>query len=230
MEGGTGLEHGLVNTPTARNDPHHGTALVRDRLPRARRQLDAGLAGIWVLGHDGAVVARGAGDLAAVASHVLEVADHGTLGHLRHGEHVAHSQLRLLAAVDELTSVHALRGSEKLLVELVAVRRAELHDSQRRATSGVMDDVLHDTLDVARALRIVQGAERHRALAVLGVALEDGACTTALRPDAHAHSAQNEASRAAPFLFLAFPAFSKPILREDSLFFCGKKGCGRGKA
>ena len=89
----------------------------------------------------------------------------------------------LLAAVDELASVGALsRGPlHVVLLEVVAVVELDLGD--RRTTSRVVDDVLHDTADVAVFLGIVGRTQAARTLAVLGVGGEDGATTLALTTD-----------------------------------------------
>lgn len=54
------------------------------RLLGARGQLDAGDAGVGVVRHDDGVVARAAGQAAAVARLLLHIADDGTLGHVAH--------------------------------------------------------------------------------------------------------------------------------------------------
>ena len=95
----------------------------------AHRLLDAGgqaderhAVVIGVTDHRG-VIARAASQGAAVAHLLLHVADHGTFGHLAQGNHVAHADLGLLAAIHALASVHALRSEEQLLVHLVVVPR-----------------------------------------------------------------------------------------------------------
>jgi hypothetical protein len=70
----------------------------------------------------------------------------------------------LLAAVHELTGVHALSSDEKLLVEAVLVGVLELNLGEGGTPARVVDDVLHHTLDVALALGKVE-------LTVLGGAL-----------------------------------------------------------
>lgn len=75
--------------------------------------------------------------------------------------------------VHELAGVHALGGDEELLVDLVLVRVAELHARQRGATSRVVDDLLHDALDVATALREVQATQLGGTLVAVRVRLED---------------------------------------------------------
>ena len=62
-------------------------------------------------------------------------------------------------AVHEHASVHALSGDERLLVRLVADRVTEVHAGQGGAPSGVMDQRLHDTLDVTTLLAVINGTE-----------------------------------------------------------------------
>lgn len=120
-----GLEQGLVDPPTARNDADRRAAAPRDGLLRAARQADAGLVLVRRVADDGRVVARRARERAAVAGLLLDVAHDRALRALRHGEHVADGERRLLAAVDEGAGVQALGRDEGLFAELVAVRVAE---------------------------------------------------------------------------------------------------------
>ena len=120
---------------------------------------------------------------------MLHVANNSTLGHLCHGENVANRELRLLAAIDELSGVHALSSREELLLDLKAVGGAELHDGKRGTTSRIVDDLLHHTLDVSVPLRKVIVAEAHGTLAVLSVRGEDRTSTLTLRPDTYTHLA-----------------------------------------
>jgi len=183
------LQHGLVD-PTASGDDADGGSVGRgDDLLGAGGQLDPGPLGVRVVGDDGGVVARGTGDAATVAGLLLEVADDGTLGHLADGDDVAHSQLSLPTAVDELAGVHAFASNEQLLPGLVAVRIAEVDDGQGCATAGIVDDVLDDTLDVAIALGKVDWPELGGALAVLGVGDKDGARSLPLGANHSTHPA-----------------------------------------
>lgn len=78
----------------------------------------------------------------------------------------------LLAGVHELAGVQTLDGDEQLLLESVAVGVAEGNASERSASAGVVDDILHDALDVTAALSEVKSAELGCALAVVGVGLD----------------------------------------------------------
>jgi hypothetical protein len=54
--------------------------------------------------------------------------------------------LTLLASIYELARVHALSSDEKLALGAVLVSIAELNNSERRTTAGIVNDLLHDTL------------------------------------------------------------------------------------
>ena len=157
-------KEGLVGTSTTGNDTDHATDGGLDELLGARGELDAGLALVGVVANDGNVVARGAAESTTVANLLLDVGDDGTLRDGAEGEDVADGERGVLAGVDELASVHALVGDEGLGVKLVAVGVAEDDLGQRRTTAGVVDDLLHDTTDVAMALGKVESAELRRRL------------------------------------------------------------------
>ena len=70
---------------------------------------------------------------------------------------------------------------------LVAVGIPEVDDGEGRAPAGVVDDILHDALDVAVPLGVVDGPEGGRPLPVLGVGLENGAGTLPLGADNTTH-------------------------------------------
>merc|ERR1711962_211525 len=127
------------------------------------------------------------GDPAPVAGLLLEAAHDGSLGHAAHRQDVAHQQRRLLASVDELARVHALRRYHGLHAQLVAVRVPEAHLREGCTSVGVMNDILDHALDVTVSLSVIDGAELSRALAMLGVSLEHTSRSLTLRSDHATH-------------------------------------------
>lgn len=55
-----------------------------------------------------------------------------------------------MTGIDEHASVHALDGDEVFSSELVLVNVAELNLSERGSTSGIVDNILDDSLNVAK--------------------------------------------------------------------------------
>ena len=148
---GARLEHGLVAATAARNLADGGAAAGRDGLLGAGGKLDAGEAGVGVVGDENAVLAGSLGEDAAVAELLLHVADDGTLGHGADGEDVANHELSLLAAVEELTGVGALGRDEELLVVLEALGVAESHLKWRAGRwEEVSGALLRDVMMVVR--------------------------------------------------------------------------------
>jgi len=185
--GSTSLQDGLVDTATASNNTNHSSVDRRDGLLGARGQLDLGLLGVGVVRDDGGVVARRLGESAAVAALLLELAHDRTLGHLAHGQHVAHGDGRFLSAVDVLAGVDALGGHHELLARAVLVAVAEGDDGERRASARVVDDLAHDALDVALSLGEVDGSQAGSALAMERMRLEHSTAALALRTDYSTH-------------------------------------------
>lgn len=157
--GVTGLEDGLVNTATATDDTNDGTAGGADGLLVARGELDAGAAGVLVVGDDDAGVARGAGKGAAVSGLGLNAADGAGLGDVADGEDVAHNEGSALTADHGLAGEHALGGDEELLHALVLVGVAELDAGEGGAAANLVLDGLDDTAHVTVALGVVSNAE-----------------------------------------------------------------------
>merc|ERR1719239_1377360 len=193
--GSASLEDGLVNPSTSGNTSNHGTVGRGDNLLGARWQLDPGPLGVRVVGDDGGVVAGGPGELAAVASLLLQVAHNGSLRHVADGHDVADGKVSLLATVHELSGVHAFSSNKKLLLHLVAVGVPEVSPSQRSATTRVVDDLLDNSLDVTMPLREVDSSESRLALPVLRVRHEDRARALPLGSDDTTHlSCRSESS------------------------------------
>lgn len=177
------LQERFVCTATTGDDADHATGTAGDDLLGARRELDAGLALVVVVSDDGDVVAGGTAERTTVTNLLLDVGDDGTLGDGRQREDVADGESGVLAGVDELAGVHALVGDEGLGVQLVAVRVAELDAGERSTTTGVVDDLLHDTADVSMALREVEGTERGSSNPGAVDGLEDATSTFTLISD-----------------------------------------------
>lgn len=130
-----------------------------DNLLGARGQLDTGLALIGVVADNGDVVAGSTAQGATVANLLLDVGNDGTLRHGAQRQNVTDGQSGVLAGVDELAGVHALVGDESLGVELEAVRVTENDLGEGSTTTGVVNDLLHNTTNVAVSLSIVEGSE-----------------------------------------------------------------------
>jgi len=187
VAGPAGLGNGLVHAATTGDDANHGTAIRAHGLARAGGKLDTGQAFVDDMRNDSNVVPRSTGELATVSGLALQVANDSTLGHGADREDVADAELGLLTAVHVLASVHTLSGDEQLLISAVVVSIAELDLAEGSATTGVVNNVVDDTLDVSVALGEVDGAKLSGSLAVVGVSSEDGTTTLTLCADDATH-------------------------------------------
>lgn len=162
-------QHRLVGTATTGDDTNHTTRGVLDNLLGTTGELDTGLALLRVLADDGNVVTRGTAKRTPVTRLLLDVGDDGTLRDGSEREDVADGQSGVLSGVDELASVHALVGDEGLgdLLELVGV--AELDLGEGSTTTGIVDNVLHNTTSVSMTLSVVKDTELRGGLVETGV-------------------------------------------------------------
>jgi hypothetical protein len=189
MLGARSLEEGLVGSSTTGDDTDHATSAAGDDLLSSGGELNAGLALIGVVADNGDVVAGGTAERTAVTDLLLDVGDDGTLGNGGQGKNVADGESGVLAGIDELSGVHALVGNEGLgdLLELVGA--VENDPGKRSTTTGVVDDLLHDTADVAMTLGEIEGSELGGGLVEAGVGSENAAAALTLVADNATHLA-----------------------------------------
>jgi len=110
---------------------------------------------------------------------------------LTNGHDIANSKVRLLSAIDELAGVHALCGNEQLLADLVPVGIAEMDNSKGSTAARIVDDVPHDSLDVAITFGVVDGSESGSTLPALGVRRENRSGTLTLGTNYTTHFPTN---------------------------------------
>jgi len=185
--GASSLQQRLLGTSTSSDGSDHGTACGLEDLTHTRWQTDTGEALVGVVGNNHGVVAGGAGESGSVTGVLLDVAHGGTFGDLTDGEHVADGELGLGTEVQELSGVHSLSGDDQFLVGLVLVRITEVDDSKGCTSTGVVDDVLDDTLDVSVTLGEIELAELGCSLTLAGVGPEDASTTPSLSANDSAH-------------------------------------------
>jgi hypothetical protein len=188
VEGVTGLEDGLLDTTTTGDNADHGAALGGHGLLLAAGELQAGTAGIEVVGDDDAVVTASTSEDATVTSLGLNVADDATLGDVAQGHDVADGKGGLGTAEDGLAGEHALGGNHELLHAAVLVRVAEFHAGKGGTTPGLVLDGLDDTAHETMTLGVVQNAELGGAKALVAVDLVHGTLTLTASENGLSHS------------------------------------------
>ena len=162
----------LVDSSSSGNDTDGGSGGSRDGLLGSGRETQSGLVLVDRVSDDGSVVTRGSGKRSSVSDGLLDLADDGSLGALVEGEDVSDREGGLLSAVDERPGGHSLGGDEGLLSELVSVGVSEGDLGEGRSSSGVVDDVLHDSSHVTVPLGKVESSESRRLLSVVRVGLQ----------------------------------------------------------
>ncbi|QBM89397.1 hypothetical protein METSCH_D04680 [Metschnikowia aff. pulcherrima] len=180
VESSTSLQQWLVNSTTTSDNTNDTSGVRRDDLLSTRWQLDSGLALVRVVSDDDDVVTGGSTQSTSVTNLLLNVGDDGTLGARAQWQHITDVQRGLGTTVHELTGVDTFVGDEGLLSHLVSVWVSERHLSQRSTSTGIVDDLLHDTTDVTMTLGVVQGSQLGSALSQSGVSSENGASTLSL--------------------------------------------------
>jgi len=182
-----GPEEGLIGSLATSDDTNHTSAGAKDGLSDTGRKSDSGFLTILGVTDDDSGGAGSAGEAASVSELGLDVGDDGTFGHGVYGQDVADGKRSFVSTVDEHSSVHAFNSDEVLSALLVFVLVSE-HDLGEGGTStSVVDDVSHDTLDVAGSLGEVEGSEAGGGNSLAGVRLENGRATVTLGSDNFSH-------------------------------------------
>lgn len=158
VEQQTSLEDGLVVSASSGDDSDGGAAATEDGLTGARWESETGLKAIIGVTDDGGICSAGAGEGTLVTGFGFDVADGCSFGDLADGQDIADSNSRLLATEDVLAGVGALGSQEVLGLVSVFVRIAEFNLGKGSSTSGIMDNALDDTPNVAVPFGVVESA------------------------------------------------------------------------
>jgi len=183
----SGLQERLVETSTSSDDTDHSTAAPRDGLLGPGGHSDLGLLGVLVVGDDGRRVSGALGKASAISDLLLDVADNGTLRHTLQRKNVSDCKLSFRTAINELSGVHSFGGDEKMLVELELVGVLEDDLGKRGSSTGLVDNLLHDSLDVTLLLRVVKISHLDSSLSEFGVGFENRSRTLSLASNNTSH-------------------------------------------
>jgi len=175
-----GLEEGLVSSLSTGTDADHTSAGSLDGFPDTGWESDSGLLTIFGVTNDDSGGTGSSSKSSTVSLFGFNIGADSSLGHGGDWENVADGQGCFGSSVDELSAVHAFNGDEKLSVLLEFVLISEHNLCKRSASAWVVNDVLHDSLDVTSTLSEVQCSETCWCNSMMGVGLENSAASTSL--------------------------------------------------
>jgi len=185
--GSVGLKEWLVSSLTTSANSNHTSAGGLDGLSHTRWESDTGLLTVLGVTDDDGGGTGGSGKNSTVSLLGLNIGDDGTLWHGVDWEDVANGKGSFGTSIDELAGVHALDCDEKLSVLLVFVLVSENNLCERCASTWVVHNILHDSLDVSSTLGEVQGSEAGWSYSLRGVGLEDSGSSMSLRSNYSSH-------------------------------------------
>lgn len=171
--GSVSLEERLVSSLATSTDADHASAGSLDGLSDTGWESDSGLLAIFGVTNDNSGGTRGSGESSTVSLLGFNIGANGSLWHGGDWENVADGQGCFGSSVNKLAAVHALNCDEKLSVLLEFVLISETNLSERSASAWVVNNVLHDSLDVSSTLSEVQSSETCWSNSLRGVGLED---------------------------------------------------------
>jgi len=174
----TSLQNGLINSFSGSNETNHSSRFTWEGLSSTRGKSDSSLAEIIGMTNDDSGGTRASSKLALITGMVFNVTNGSTFRDFVDGEDVTSGQRSFGTGIDELTGVHAFYGNEVRVSKSVLIYISEDDFSEGSTTTGIMEDLSDDTLDVTISFRIIKDSESSRGDSVMLVGLEDGVLLT----------------------------------------------------
>jgi len=178
VEDSTSLKDRLINSFTGGDETDHSSGFTGKGLSGTGGKLDSSLAQIIGVTDDNGRSTRASSELTLITGLVFNVTDGSTFGNLVDGKDVTSSQRSLGTSVDELTSVHSFNSDEVVVSESVLIRVSEDDLSKGSSTTGIMDDLSDNTLNVTISFSEIEDSESSGGDSVMLVGLEDGVLLT----------------------------------------------------
>jgi len=169
----TSLKDRLINSFTGGNETDHSSGLTGEGLSGTGGKLDSGLAQIIRVTNDDSGSTGASGELTLITRLVFDVTDGSTFGDLVDGKDVTSGEGSLGTGIDELTSVHSFNSEEMVVLKSVLIRVSEDNLGKGSSTTGIMDDLSDDTLDVTILFSEIEYSESSGSDSVMLVGLED---------------------------------------------------------
>jgi len=174
----TGLQDRLINSFTGGDETNHGSGNTGKGLSGTGGKLDSGLAQIIGVTDNDSRGTGASGELTLITRLVFNVTDLSTFGNLVDGKDVTSGEGSLGTSVDELTSVHSFNGEEMVVLESVLIGVSEDDLGEGSSTTGIVDDLSDDTLNVTVLFSEIENSESGGSDSVMLVSLEDGILLT----------------------------------------------------
>jgi len=174
----TGLQDRLINSFTGGDETNHGSGNTGKGLSGTGGKLDSGLAQIIGVTDNDSRGTGASGELTLITRLVFDVTDLSTFGNLVDGKDVTSGEGSLGTSVDELTSVHSFNGEEMVVLESVLIGVSEDDLGEGSSTTGIVDDLSDDTLNVTVLFSEIENSEGSGSDSVMLVSLEDGVLLT----------------------------------------------------
>jgi len=176
----SGLQQGLVSTSTSGNNSDLRTYAGRDSLLSSRRKSKLCGSLLVVVSYNDCVRTGAPGESTTVTTLGFHVANNSSLGDRGQGQDVTAGKTGLLTTVDKLSAVHTFGTEKQFVVALVSVLVQELNLAHGGTSTGVVQNFLDHSSDVALLLGVIERSELDGTLSGAGMRPEDGRLTLSL--------------------------------------------------
>ena len=104
------------------------------------------------------IIPRSTSQGTTISNFLLDIGYDCSFGHGTERENIADGQVCFFASIDELASIHSFVCDESFCAEFVAVGITEGDFGERSTSTGVVDDFLDNTTEVAMSFSVLQSA------------------------------------------------------------------------
>jgi len=147
-----GFKERFVSSLTTSGDTNHSSAVSLDLLSVSRWQFNTSFSTVIDVTNNGGRGAGSSGKRSSVSELSLTIGDDGTFRHEFDGKNISNREGSLNSRIDKLTGEHSFDCDEVLDSLLESVRISESDLGKWGTTTGVVDDVLDNTLEVSKLL------------------------------------------------------------------------------
>jgi len=181
------LKKRLIGSLSSSANSNHGSAATNDGLSGSWWKSNSGLLTIIRVTNDDRWSTWGSSEWSSVSDLTFNIADDGTFWHLVHWDDISDGKRCFDSGIDELAGVHSFDSDEVLNSLLVSVCISEGNLCKWCSSAWIMNDILHNTLQVSLFLTIVESSESRWSNSVSAARCKNKTTSVSLCSNASTH-------------------------------------------
>jgi len=181
------LQERLISSLSSGDNTNHSSAWSEDGLSGSGWESNSWFLSVIGVTNDNSGSSWGSGERSSISHFTFAVGDNSTFWHLADWKNITNGEWSLGSGVHKLSSVHSFDSDEVLNSLLVSVCISEDNFCKWGSSTGVMNDILDNSLNVTFSLNVVKSSESSWSNSVSGSRLENNTTTVSLGSNASTH-------------------------------------------